>query len=233
MAARYAWSPSRPGGRPATPAAPQAQHAERRPARGEPVRSRIAVPELPEVETVRSDSRAVTPATPPRQSPLPAGAPYAGTRRRCCPAWPGSVLVGVGRHGKYLLLDGKTARVLVAHLRMSGQLLAAAAGDPPAPHTHAVLAFSEGRRASFRRPPDLRRAVPGRAGTPGRAPGPEALPGRARASRPGRPDRRRRPLRRRWPGGGPAQVVLVDQRALAGIGNIYADEVCLRGRVAP
>ncbi len=99
------------------------------------------MPELPEVETVKRD----------------VSLRYAGhelvevtvTGRRTVRRHPpaaltslvGQTLAGVGRHGKYLLLEWENGRVLVVHLRMSGQLLAAADGDPRPLHTHAVLAF--------------------------------------------------------------------------------------------
>ena len=100
------------------------------------------MPELPEVETVRRDIagtflghklKGIT-VTGPR------------TVRRHPPellaVLEGSKLAGVGRHGKYLLFEWDDGQVLVGHLRMSGQLLAARPRDPVAPHTHAVLSFS-------------------------------------------------------------------------------------------
>ena len=54
----------------------------------------------------------------------------------------GRKLTATGRHGKYLLFEWDDGQVLVVHLRMSGQLLAAQAEDPLAPHTHAVLSFA-------------------------------------------------------------------------------------------
>ena len=54
----------------------------------------------------------------------------------------GRKLTRTGRHGKYLLLEWDDGQVLVVHLRMSGQLLAAQPDDPLAKHTHAVLTFA-------------------------------------------------------------------------------------------
>ena len=197
------------------------------------------MPELPEVETVRRDVShryaghalldiAVTGRRTVRRHPAAALSTLAGQR-----------LVGVGRHGKYLLLEWEDGRVLVVHLRMSGQLLAAAAGDPRALHTHAVLAFSEADELRFVDPRTfgelfLAVAGPGTAQAPAPArPGPPAL---AELGHLG-PDalavdaahlqaalaRRRAPLK----------AVLVDQRALAGLGNIYADEVCYAAGLRP
>ncbi len=99
------------------------------------------MPELPEVETVRAD----------------VASKYVGrkleritvTGRRTVRRHPpellksleGHVLSSVGRRGKYLLFNWDDGQVMIAHLRMSGQMLAAKPGDPLAPHTHAVLSF--------------------------------------------------------------------------------------------
>jgi formamidopyrimidine-DNA glycosylase len=192
------------------------------------------VPELPEVETVRRDVSlryaghtlvdiAVTGRRTVRRHPPTELARLTGQR-----------LVGVGRHGKYLLFEWEDGRVLVVHLRMSGQLLAAAAGDPRALHTHGVLVFDGVGELRFVDPRTFGELF---LATPGSGTGPDAgLPALAELGHLG-PDalavdaahlqaalaRRRAPLK----------VVLVDQRALAGLGNIYADEVCFEAGLRP
>ena len=192
------------------------------------------MPELPEVETVRSD----------------VSLRYAGhelaavavtgrrTVRRHLPATlsglAGQRLAGVGRHGKYLLLEWEDGRLLVVHLRMSGQLLAAADGDPRPLHTHAELAFRHVGVLRFVDPRTFGELfLAGPAPGPGRD-GAKALPvelghlgpdaltvGAAQLG--GALAGRRAPLK----------SVLVDQRALAGLGNIYADEVCYEAGLRP
>lgn len=193
------------------------------------------MPELPEVETVRRD----------------VWGRYAGqtlhdvtvtgrrTVRRHAPGLlsglAGQRLAGTGRHGKYLLLAWEDGRVLVVHLRMSGQLLAAAPGGPRPVHTHAVLGFGGGAG-------ELRFVDPRTfgelflAGRAGRADGAASARGLAELSHLG-PDAlvvdaahlgavlagRRAPLK----------SLLVDQRAVAGMGNIYADEVCFDAGLRP
>jgi formamidopyrimidine-DNA glycosylase len=127
----------------------------------------------------------------------------------------------VGRHGKYLLFNWDDGQVMIAHLRMSGQMLAAKPGDPLAPHTHAVLSFKGAGELRFVDPrtfgefflagPDELDHL-----------GPDALDidvAQLRAAFAGRQAR--------------VKSLLVDQTALAGIGNIYADEILLRGARAP
>jgi formamidopyrimidine-DNA glycosylase len=192
------------------------------------------VPELPEVETVRRDVSGryvghalvdvtVTGRRTVRRHPPGVLAALAGRR-----------LAGVGRHGKYLLLEWEDGRVLVVHLRMSGQLLAAAAGDPWPPHTHAVFAFHGAGELRFVDPRTFGELfLAGLAPGPGRAAG---APGLVELGHLG-PDAlavdathlrlavagRRVALKR----------LLVDQRALAGLGNIYADEVCYDAGLRP
>ncbi|MGA3218969.1 MAG: bifunctional DNA-formamidopyrimidine glycosylase/DNA-(apurinic or apyrimidinic site) lyase [Acidimicrobiales bacterium] len=192
------------------------------------------MPELPEVETVRRDISGcyaghalldivVTGRRTVRRHPPAALASLAGQR-----------LAGVGRHGKYLLLEWEGGRVLVVHLRMSGQLLAAAAGEPRPVHTHAVLAFSGAGELRFVDPRTF-----GELFVAGPAPGPGVGGGPAGLTELGHLGRdalavdaayfsaalagRRAPLKR----------LLVDQRTVAGLGNIYADEVCYEAGLRP
>ena len=180
-------------------------------------------------------SRSATPATPSSTSPSPAGGPCAGTPRRRWPRLAGQRLVGVGRHGKYLLFEWEDGRVLVVHLRMSGQLLAAAAGDPRPLHTHAVLAFGGAGELRFVDPRtfgELFLAGP----APGTGPdgGAGRRPGRARPPRPRRPGRRRRP-----PAGGagpsarPAQGRPGRPAGPGRAGQHLRRRGLLRGRFAP
>jgi formamidopyrimidine-DNA glycosylase len=200
------------------------------------------VPELPEVETVRRDLTRI----------------YAGrlltdihvtgrrTVRRHPPellsALKGQVLKSVGRHGKYLVFEWANGEHLVAHLRMSGQRLAAQPEEPTLAHTHAVLSFEGAGELRFVDPrtfgefflsgvPGLHEAVPARrskgigdaAGAPELAHlGPDALEVTPSGLSEALAGRR-----------GPLKSLLVDQTVLAGIGNIYADEICFEARLKP
>jgi formamidopyrimidine-DNA glycosylase len=138
----------------------------------------------------------------------------------------GQILSTVGRHGKYLLLEWSGGQVLVVHLRMSGQLLAARPRDPLAPHTHAVLRFARAGELRFVDPRTFGELFVSASPQPPPVEledlGPDALcatPGLFRSALAGR----RAPLK----------AVLVDQRVLAGVGNIYADEICFAARLRP
>ena len=136
-------------------------------------------------------------------------------------------LSSLGRKGKYLILRLDSAILLVVHLGMSGQLRIAPAGEPLAPHTHAVLGFSGGSQLRFVDPRTFGEMFVTLAGPDGQAAelrhlGPDALtelPGQAGfATRLAARRTRLKPL-------------LLDQIFLAGIGNIYSDEILFRSRL--
>jgi len=183
------------------------------------------VPELPEVEVVRRGlerevaGRAVTSVT------------VTGTRtvRRQEPAalverLRGATLGSAGRIGKFLLLpldDGADA--LVIHLRMSGQLLLTPSGWPRARHTHAVVGLSDGRELRFVDPRtfgELFVAESPVAALAHLGPDPLSAGWSAAVLRQGLAGRT-----------GRLKLLLMDQRFVAGIGNIYSDEALFKARL--
>jgi len=138
--------------------------------------------------------------------------------------------VEVGRRGKYLLLPLDSGDTAMIHLRMSGQvLLASAAVERPA-HTHVILYLDDGHEAWFVDPRTFGEVVvfdPDRVEV--------ELPELARLGVDpiadpfdvdtlrgafGATSRALKPL-------------LLDQHVLAGVGNIYADEILHRARLRP
>lgn len=215
------------------------------------------MPELPEVETVRRDIagtflghklKGITVTGPRTVRRHPA---------ELLAVLEGSKLAGVGRHGKYLLFEWDDGQVLVGHLRMSGQLLAARPRDPVAPHTHAVLSFSGSRDLRFVDPRTFGELfLAGFNATDRAAEGPPTDEGAREDSRFGTNNggvqlavRRVAELDHLGPDAldvdlpslqsalsgrrAPLKSMLVDQRAVAGIGNIYADEICFDARLRP
>jgi formamidopyrimidine-DNA glycosylase len=190
------------------------------------------MPELPEVETVRRHlerhvvgrtiATLVTSGKALRR-PLPRGL---GARVR------GRTIAAVRRHGKFLLLDLDDGASLVAHLGMTGAFLfhpVGASTERPGIHVHARFAFSDGSALWYE---DARRfglldwAAPGRAqerlgpGGGGVDPMSERLDGA-----------RLRQLFARCRG--PIKPLLLDQKRIAGIGNIYACEALHRAAIGP
>ncbi|HET6663101.1 MAG TPA: bifunctional DNA-formamidopyrimidine glycosylase/DNA-(apurinic or apyrimidinic site) lyase [Acidimicrobiales bacterium] len=127
------------------------------------------------------------------------------------------------RKGKYLLLALDTGDVLVIHLRMSGQLLRAQPKDPLLKHTHVVITFTQGGQLRFVDPrtfgelfvttPDQVTAEVPELADLGFDPVDTPLAVTEFA---------RRLLGRR---DAKLKALLVDQSFIAGIGNIYSDEI--------
>src|SRR5690606_41412589 len=61
----------------------------------------------------------------------------------------GRVFAAVQRRGKFLLLHLDDGARLIVHLRMTGRLTVAPAGDPEGPHTHIVVALDGGLELRF------------------------------------------------------------------------------------
>ena len=191
------------------------------------------MPELPEVETVR---RGLAGAVVGRRiTAVEVGRPR--TVRRTSPqevidGLTGATIVAVERRGKYLVGHLDSGDAVMVHLRMSGQLLLAPAGSPRPPHTHVVVHL-EGRPPEelwFVDPRTFGEVVvfdPDHADT--------ELPELARlgvdpvADEVDVDDLRAilRPRR------GGLKALLLDQHAIAGIGNIYADEILHAARLHP
>jgi formamidopyrimidine-DNA glycosylase len=184
------------------------------------------MPELPEVETVRRGVHQVAVG----RTIGTAQATGQRTVRRTSAALveqglTGRTIVGTGRHGKWFWLDlDDDARVLI-HLRMSGQLLwLPAAGDRPK-HTHVALPFSDGGELLFVDPRTFGEVVvvpPYQDHMALINQGPDAMVVTA-AEMVGLLKGRHRQLK----------AMLLDQKVIAGIGNIYADEICHRAGIRP
>jgi formamidopyrimidine-DNA glycosylase len=188
------------------------------------------VPELPEVETVRSalapvlegrrlervridDVRVTLPLDP------------AGVARRL----KGERVASVDRRGKYLMLRFESGRVLLVHLRMTGSFRHAADGKlGDDAYRRATAWLDDGSALGYR---DVRRfgtwlllepdeVEPYLAARLGPEPLDASFTPRALAARLAG---RRAPIK----------AAILDQRTVAGVGNIYADEALWRARIHP
>jgi formamidopyrimidine-DNA glycosylase len=187
------------------------------------------VPELPEVETIRRfleprlPGRVVTAATitdPRLSAPLPP--------RRLAAALCGRRFTSVDRRGKYLLLGLEPQATLIAHLRMTGAFL----HGPHLPTTlrhcrarlvlddHAILAYTDQRR--FGTWVLVDDAAARDAYLTARL-GPEPFQRGFAALFSARLEQRRSPIK----------ALILDQRIVAGVGNIYADEALYHARIHP
>jgi formamidopyrimidine-DNA glycosylase len=188
------------------------------------------MPELPEVESVR---RQLEPALVGRRFERV----HIGDPRLVRPYEPAEVadelegerVEALERRGKYLVVRFESGRVLLIHLRMTGSILHAPSGSLwDDPHRRAVVTLDDGSDVAYR---DVRRFGTWLLLEPGEAEpylgarvGDEPLDALFTAARLGeRLARRRTSLK----------AALLDQRTLAGMGNIYVDEALWRARLNP
>jgi formamidopyrimidine-DNA glycosylase len=181
------------------------------------------LPELPEVETIRV---ALEPLLTGREIERAEIYDY----RLTLPEPPEAVaqqlegerIARVDRRGKYLLLRFESGRVLLVHLRMTGSLRAGRLDDDQ--HRRALLALDDGSFVAYR---DLRRF-----GTWLLLDAPDVDP-YLEARLGADPFDRRFDLARLAGRRAPVKAAILDQRAVAGLGNIYADEALWRARLHP
>ncbi len=184
------------------------------------------MPELPEVETiVRGLRRAIAGKTIEaadvrlaRVTVAPRGVAFAGALR-------GRRILAIGRRGKYAVLELDSGDALVVSLRMTGRLIAMGCDEPEYPRSHVVLRFSDGARLHFadvRTFGRMRLVAAGEAWD--RELGVEPLStGFTQEAFLGMLAERTRPIK----------AFLLDQRRIAGIGNIYACEALWEARIRP
>ena len=185
------------------------------------------MPELPEVETIVRELRPHLVGRRIRRADVlnPTICTFGANELR------GAVVESIERRGKYILLyltRRRSCPVLVFHLGMTGQLLLKSAQHPVDRHTHVVLRFAglseEVRFRDVRRfgearlypsPLDLQLGLLDRLG-------PEAHVVTSKQL-----------ARVAWTSSRPLKPLLMDQRKVAGLGNIYTDEVLWRARLHP
>jgi formamidopyrimidine-DNA glycosylase len=132
------------------------------------------------------------------------------------------------RRGKHLLVRLESGKTLVVHLRMTGSLQHRPGGSDPLPYERARLWLEDGSELAYR---DVRRFGTWRLLDSGELEsyltarlGPEPL----------EPDFSPELLRGRLAGRRIAlKAALLDQRTLAGLGNIYVDEALWSARLHP
>ena len=190
------------------------------------------MPELPEVETVRRGldgmvtGRTIASINTDLPKMLRGKKPRAFTK-----AVAGSKINSVNRRGKMLILNLSNGLTIVAHLKMTGQLLVTKHGVPVEPWTHVTVELKGGRDIRFR---DIRQfgymeikrtEDIGESGENMPGLGPEPLD-RSFTSGVFAWRLKKRPKSR-------IKALLIDQSFIAGIGNIYADEVLHYAGVKP
>ncbi len=190
------------------------------------------MPELPEVETIRrqladhiggrtiASARVLDPLLVDPEDPAAFEQRLAGRSVR-----------ELRRTGKYLFIEFDDGEALAMHLRMTGQLLwTPGEPDEPTPYARAVLGIDDGSVVTFADSRRFGRAwfLPaGRSARTrawGQRTGVDAMSPRFTSRRLGASLERRTAA---------IKALILDQRIVAGVGNIYADEALFRARVHP
>ncbi|MEO8602425.1 MAG: bifunctional DNA-formamidopyrimidine glycosylase/DNA-(apurinic or apyrimidinic site) lyase [bacterium] len=138
----------------------------------------------------------------------------------------GRTVAALERRGKYLLFGLDDGTTLLVHLGMSGALELMKAGTPLAVHDHVVLVFDRGLQMVFNDPRrfGLMRLGHGDDLAELRNVGRDSL-----SSAPSVDEWRALTRGRRLP----IKSLLMDQRVLGGVGNIYASEMLFKAGVRP
>ena len=188
------------------------------------------MPELPEVETIR---RVIEPQIQGRRivkveavRPEVIAHPDAGT---FCERLTGQAVLGMARRGKFLIFLLENDSRLILHLRMTGCLLLTPAGYPEKKYTHAVFHLDNGDALRFS---DMRRFGRFWLLQEGEADidsginrlGPEPFDGGLTASYLQQHFGKRKKA---------IKECLMEQDVVAGIGNIYSDEILFACAIHP
>lgn len=188
------------------------------------------MPELPEIETIKNviepqvQGASIENVTVSR----PEVVAYP-TADEFCKGITGQMISSMARRGKFLLINLKNESRIILHLRMTGCLLVAPPDYPMEKHTHVTMQLNNGMELRFS---DIRRfgrfwlmpkgeedSYSGIAKL-----GVEPLSAECNAEYlQKRLEKRKKPIKE----------CLLDQSVIAGIGNIYSDEILFRAKICP
>ncbi|MDD5190558.1 MAG: bifunctional DNA-formamidopyrimidine glycosylase/DNA-(apurinic or apyrimidinic site) lyase [Dehalococcoidales bacterium] len=182
------------------------------------------MPELPEVETVKNEiephiiGRTITGVTLLWAGEVRSPSPEEFVKRIT-----GKKIKAINRYGKYLVSTLTGGEFLVIHLKMTGALII---GEGEAPkHTRVILHLDNGKNIYFRDPRKfgVMKLIKDPAEITDKL-GPEPL----------EKDFTVAVFAARLKGRkAPIKAVLLDQKFLAGVGNMYADEALYEARIHP
>lgn len=188
------------------------------------------MPELPEVETIRRQLEKEIKGAVIKDVIVRNFKPLNVSREKFIAAVRGAKIKEIGRRAKLLIFYLSNKNVLLFHLKMTGRMLLAGKKDAPTKHTHVVfelsgknnLFFEDYRKFGFvklMKAEDLEKYLAGQ----GYGPEPSAKDFSYAAMRACLLAHKNKRLK----------DILMDQTCIAGIGNIYAAEICFYAGVRP
>jgi formamidopyrimidine-DNA glycosylase len=184
------------------------------------------MPELPEVQTIVNDlidsglQGATIRSVQVNWPRSIAGITPAAFIRRL----KGAVIVGIRRRAKYIVFDLGPDMVLLLHLRMSGRLRFEKTGTAPDRHEHVCIAFADGRELRLHDTRKFARLY--------LCSSPEHILG-SLGPEPLEAEFTRAGLRAMLAKKRMLKPLLLDQRVIAGLGNIYVDEALWEAGLHP
>lgn len=202
-------------------------HVLRRPERSAEVR---IMPELPEIETIKSviepqiKGLAIKNITVNRPEVIaqPPAAEF-------CTAVAGQIITSMSRRGKFLLLHLKNDSRIILHLRMTGCLLVTPPDCTMEKHTHILFHLSDGKELRFSDTRRFGRFWLIRSGEEDTCSGIAKL-GLEPFSSECNAEYLKNKLGKRKK---TIKECLLDQSVIAGIGNIYSDEILFWAKICP
>lgn len=185
------------------------------------------MPELPEAETICRSLKPKIKGRIIREIRLLFPPPLKDTSEEALAEWKGAKIINIRRRGKMIILDNHRQASMLIHLKMTGQLFLVSALEPVDKHTRLILSFDGNQQIRFRDPRKF---------------------GYIKIFKTSEEDKIE-PLKDLGPeplnlsltnfiqlfrhSKGKIKPLLLRQNFIAGLGNIYSDEILYRSRINP
>lgn len=187
------------------------------------------MPELPEVETVRRGLMKIAKGRQIRGIDVYYGKIIRGDVEKFRQNLIGQTILRIDRRGKYLLFRFSNNLTMISHLRMEGQYFSQPEGGPIDKHTHVVFHFTDGTELCYHDTRKFGRMHLVPTGEEMQVAGLKTI-GPEPTSKDFTVEYFTKILKKSR---GKIKPFLLNQRHVAGLGNIYCDEVLWQSRINP
>lgn len=187
------------------------------------------MPELPEVETVRRGLLKIAKGRKINAIDVYYGKTITNDVEEFRQALIGQTIEDIDRRGKYLLFRFSNHLTMVSHLRMEGKYFNQPIGGPLDKHTHVVFQFTDGSELCYHDTRKFGRMTLVKTGAEMTVGGLKTI-GPEPTAKDFKLDFFKRELSKSR---GKIKPFLLNQHHVAGLGNIYADEVLWMSKINP